>query len=221
MSWVIRIIKQLGPMFTALFGKPGRENPAIPESRPSVSRYTSDTEIQIVKDFLTLNRFSRPGRLRKGVKGIEVHWVANPGSSAKATRSWFEGRKGGRQGFGSTHFVIDLDGDIIQMIPEKEIAFSSGAKRYQDGVQHKYGTPPYYNTLSIECTHVNWEGAMTDQTRAALLLLCIHLCKKYKLTARDLCLHYDLTGKNCHRWFVDNPKEWAAFRNAVDKEIKS
>ena len=175
--------------------------------------------LKIYRDLLTLNKYSRPGRKRKGILAVEVHWVANPMTSAKANRAWFEGRKGGKHSFGSTQYIVDLDGDVVLMIPEDEIAYSSGAKRYRDGIIAKYGNPPYYNTLSIECTHRDWKGKMTQETYNSLVNLCAYLLKKHGLTARNLELHFDITGKLCHRWFVDNPNEWGNFRDKVDELI--
>ena len=180
---------------------------------------TRSLTVLIHKDFLTLNRYSRPGKKRNGVKAIEVHWVANPRTSAKFNRDYFELRKGGKLSFGSTHYIVDLDGDIVQLIPEEEIAYSSGASSYKPGVIAFFGNPPYKNTISIECTHVNGKGEMPSMTYSALIALCTYLCKKYGLQASDLVLHYDLTGKICHKWFVDNPEEWIRFREAVRVEL--
>ena len=41
------------------------------------------------KDFLRINRYSRPGTLRKEVRGIEVHWIAAPGRKANDVRRWW------------------------------------------------------------------------------------------------------------------------------------
>lgn len=175
--------------------------------------------VSIYEDFLTPNRYSRPAKKRKGVKGIEIHWVANPGTSAKGNRNWFEGHKRGKTGFGSTHYIVDLDGDIVQMIPEEEIAYSSGARKYQFGIKEKLGTPPYYNTISVECTHKDWAGKMTDLTYDSVVVFAAYLLFKHNLTTEDLFLHSHITGKECHKWFVRNPEEWVLFKEKVQKEM--
>ena len=177
--------------------------------------------IKIKEKLLTKNRWSRPGRKRKGVKGIEIHYVANAGTSAKFNRRWFEGHKNGKTGFGSTQYIIDLNGNIVQIIPDEEIAYSSGGRKYKEGIKEKLGTPPYHNTLSIECTHTENDGKMTDETYNSLIELCTYLCNKYKLDSRNLYLHYDCTGKICHKWFVDNLDEWKIFKNSVEGGLKS
>lgn len=214
-----KVIEHIINLIKAIFNnKPSREQEApVMQATVEMPALT----LKIFKDYLTLNRYSRPGRKRKGVKAVEVHWVANPMTSAKGNRDWFEGRKGGKHGFGSTQYIVDLDGDIVHMIPDDEIAYSSGSKHYRDGIVAKYGNPPYKNTLSIECTHKNWKGEMTPETYEALVNLCAYLLKKHGLTARNLVLHFDITGKLCHRWFVDNPYEWGIFRDKVDETIQS
>lgn len=194
-----------------------RSDPATVEGKPTKVK---ENKITIVEKLLTVNKWSRPGLERDGIKGIEVHWVENPKSSAKLNWNWFEARKGGKNSFGSTQYIIDQDGTIIRMIPDNEIAYSSGAKTYRDGVSKIFGKKsPYWNTLSIECTHVDWNGKMTPETYKGLVDLCVHLCKKYELSGKDLYLHYELTGKLCHKWFVDNPKEWGKFKDLVDSKL--
>ena len=217
---ILRIFRQLFPVIKARVNKkPGREVKENFDDRPHSLKYTSDVDIMILKDFLTPNKYSRPCSLRVGTKAIEIHWVANPNTSAKMNRNYFELRKGGKHKFGSTQFLVDLDGDIIQAIPERERAYSSGAKRYKDGIKAWLGNPPYKNTLSIECTHIDWSGKMTNETYESAVRLCVYLCRKYKLTARHLILHFDISGKCCHRWFVNNQTAWGKFRDRVDKEL--
>jgi N-acetylmuramoyl-L-alanine amidase len=52
--------------------------------------------MNIKKELLTVNPYSRPSYELLQVNGIIVHWVANPGTSAIANRNYFENRKFGR-----------------------------------------------------------------------------------------------------------------------------
>ena len=45
----------------------------------------------VQQDFLRKNIFSRPDVTRRQVKNIVIHYVGNPGTSAKATRNYFDG----------------------------------------------------------------------------------------------------------------------------------
>jgi N-acetylmuramoyl-L-alanine amidase CwlA len=181
----------------------------------------------IENNFLTPNRWSRPQFKIKKIKGIVIHWVANPNTSAKNNRDFFENRKGGKLDFGSAHEVIDLDGDIIVCIPDTEMAYNCGSATYTSECLNRLGDSPNYYTYSIECTHIDWNGKMTDATYNTLVERCVDLCKKYGLTSNDLWLHKEVVGwKDCHKYFVDNPDKWKAFKqkvhdllNPIKKEI--
>lgn len=184
---------------------------------------------------LTPNKYSRPQTKLKSVKGIVVHWVANPKSTAKANRNFFENRKSGTSGSGSAHYVIDLDGTVIRCLPENEVAYHVGTSQpISYGSTQIYTTAawqrlnsnsnknvkPYPNdcTIGIECTHLDATGKMSDATYNTLVEMCADLCKKYKLNPlNDLWLHKEVVGwKDCHKWFVDNPNEWKNFKIKVD-----
>lgn len=176
--------------------------------------------MKIENDLLTINEYSRPGTKLKKVEGIVIHWVANPNTSAKANRNFFENRKSGKSGYGSAHYIIDLDGSITLAIPPEEMAYHVGAKTYRSAAIKQLGSYPNSTTLGIECTHIDWNGKMTEETYNSLVELCVELCKKYNLDPTvDLYRHYDITGKLCHRWFVDNPKEWELLKKKVKDGI--
>jgi len=214
-------------LFKPSYHKPGRVNPILDTTvhcERVVSGPVEEVKRQLpaleyVKDYLTVNKYSRPGNSLKDVRGIAIHWVGNPMTSAKMNRDYFEQKKGGGTSFGSTQWIVDLDGDIILMMPQNEMAYHVGAKQYMDGIQDKVGKYPNAHMIGIECTHVDWSGRMTGKTEFALQELVIYLLVKHNLTAKDLYLHYDVTGKRCHRYYVDNPGKYADFRNNVDRRL--
>ena len=135
------------------------------------------------------------------VKGIVVHYTANPGSTAMENRNYFEGLKDSHKTFASSHFVVGLDGEIIQCIPTKEVAYASNDRNS--------------DTLSIECCHYAENGKFTEKTYSSLVKLCAYLCHRFGLTQDDIIRHYDVTGKNCPKYFVEHPKVWKRFRADV------
>lgn len=227
MTRIFRFIAAVPRMLKAALtnsavGSSGTPSPATIMSTPAGSTKTGAPQartLSIQQWLLTPNKYSRPGIPRKKVLGIEIHWVGNPKTSAKFNRDYFELRKGGKYGYGSAHYIIDLDGAIYQMIPDAEIAYSSGAYSYKPGIVDIYGSPPYYNTLSIECTHIDWEGTMTSETYRSLVDLTGYLCQIYSVPLAGVLLHYDITGKECHKWFVQNPAEWHKFKALVGETI--
>jgi N-acetylmuramoyl-L-alanine amidase len=176
--------------------------------------------MKIKEMLLTPNKYSRPQLLLKSVLGIVIHYVANPKSTAVMNRNFFENRKDGKSGFGSAHYIIDLDGKIIRCLPDTEEAYHVGADKYKEIVNKNLNGKPNTCTLGIECTHLNNEGEMTAQTYNSLVDLTVELCKKYNLQPqKDLYLHYEITGKICHIWFVNNPKEWIKFKKTVNSHF--
>lgn len=153
---------------------------------------------------------------------IFVHWVANPKISALANRNFFENRKFGKTNYGSAHYIIDLNGDVIRCIPENEVAYHVGSKTYTKEALSRLSTYPNNCTIGIECCHVDWSGKMTNETYNTLIELVADLLKKYKLTADDLWLHKEVVGwKDCHKWFVDHPDEWVKFKKLVADKLNS
>jgi N-acetylmuramoyl-L-alanine amidase len=151
----------------------------------------------------------------RDVKGIVLHWVANPGSTARATRNFFESRKDGKLGFGSAHYAIDPK-ETVRIVPENEVAYHCGAWKYTDYALVKFGSYPNAHSIGIELHHVDWEGRFHRDTMSQLLSLLRDLCARYKLSAvADVCRHFDITGKDCPRWWVTHPEDMRAFLKGV------
>lgn len=155
---------------------------------------------------LTPNPYSRPGDSLIKVKGIVVHYTANPGTDAEANRNYFENLKDTKKTSVSSHFVIGLDGSILQCIPLDEIAYASNNRNS--------------DTVSIECCHEDETGKFTKETYASLVKLTAWLCGEYNLKEEDILRHYDVTGKDCPRYFVANEDKWRDFKKEVFQYIK-
>lgn len=155
----------------------------------------------LIKDYLTPNEYSRPGKSLKKVKGVVVHYTANPGTDAKANRDYFEGLSVSGATYASSHFIIGLDGTIIQCIPLNEIAYASN-ERNDD-------------TVSIECCHEKKNGKFTDATYNSLVRLTAWLCGEYDISNEDIIRHYDVTGKLCPKYYVKHEDAWTQFKEDV------
>ena len=161
------------------------------------------------QDFLTINPYSRPGTKREHVRDIVIHYVANPGTSAIQNRNYFEGLKdqtGSKTTSVSSHFVIGLEGEVVQCIPLDEVAYASNNRNS--------------DTISIECCHPDETGKFYDSTYQTLVNLCAYLCVEFDLKPDDIIRHYDVTGKICPKYFVDHPEEWETFHKDVKNAIR-
>ncbi|MEC0543517.1 N-acetylmuramoyl-L-alanine amidase, partial [Bacillus glycinifermentans] len=47
--------------------------------------------VKVVKNYVKVNQYTRPGLKLAGVKGIVMHWTATPGASALNERNYFNG----------------------------------------------------------------------------------------------------------------------------------
>lgn len=156
--------------------------------------------------FLTPNEFSRPQKKLERVNGIVIHYTANPGTTARNNRDYFEMLKDGSGASVSSHFVIGLEGEIIQCIPLDEVAYASNHRNS--------------DTISIECCHADESGVFEEATYKALVELTAWLCGRYGLEREDIIRHYDVTGKECPKYFVDRPDAWETFRDEVERELE-
>jgi N-acetylmuramoyl-L-alanine amidase len=173
--------------------------------------------MEIKNEILTVNKFSRPGTPLKKISGIVIHWTGNAGSTAMANRNYFENLKdqAGNGIFASAHFIVGLPGEVIQCIPENEIAYHAGAQIYTPLALNYLGTYPNNCTIGIEMCHPDESGKFNNETLSSCLILVGELREKYKLTKKDIYRHYDVTLKNCPRYFVENADEWFKFREAA------
>lgn len=160
-------------------------------------------------NLLTPNEYSRPQIPLEKVNGIVVHYVANPCSTALENRNYFEGLKdqtGSKTTSVSSHFVIGLEGEVVQCVPLNEVAYASNNRNS--------------DTISIECCHPDETGKFYDSTYKTLVNLCAYLCVQFDLSPDDVIRHYDVTGKICPKYFVDYPEEWDAFHKDVKNAIR-
>lgn len=172
----------------------------------------SDDEItaekpDIIVDLLDLNDYSRPGTESEKITGIVIHYTANPGSTAQNNRDYFNGLQDTHITKASSHFVIGLEGEIVQCVPTWEIAYASN-ERNKD-------------TVSIECCHPDESGAFTKETYQSMVQLTAWLCEKFGLDENDVIRHYDVTGKICPKYFVENEDAWEEFKLNVKKALES
>lgn len=159
------------------------------------------TEPDIDVQLLTVNPYSRPGTETDKITGIVVHYTANPGSTAMNNRDYFEGLKDSHETQASSNFVVGLEGEIVQCVPTWEVAYASNSRNH--------------DTVSIECCHPDETGKFNDATYRSMVQLCAWLCLKFGLDETDVIRHYDVTGKNCPKYFVENEDAWNTFREDI------
>lgn len=169
-------------------------------------------KLSIQTKLIQKNKYSRPGIALKKVKGVVIHYTANPGTDAEDNRNYFNNLPKlnvGKQKatYASSHFVIGLEGQIVQCIPLNEIAYASNGRNY--------------DTISIECCHPGKDGKFNNTTYQALIELVSYLCLKYDLTKEQVIRHYDVTGKLCPLYFVKHEDEWNQLKDKIEKNCQT
>lgn len=153
----------------------------------------------VQQDLLPVNEWSRPGTPLEEIRGVVIHYVGNPGTTAQANRNYFASLASGEEGtYASSHFIVGLEGEVIQCIPLTEIAYASNT-RNQD-------------TIAIEVCHGDETGEFSDVTYWRVVELTAWLCHTFHLDPEeDVIRHYDVTGKLCPLYYVEHPEAWEDF----------
>lgn len=154
---------------------------------------------------LTPNEYSRPQLPLAEVKNIAIHYTANPGASAQANRDYFENLSQTHETKVSSHFVIGLEGEVIQCIPTAEMSYATNARNV--------------DTISIECCHPDESGAFQEATYDSAVKLSAWLCTRFGLTEQNIIRHYDVTGKECPKYYVDHPEAWEQMKQDIQAQI--
>lgn len=140
------------------------------------------------------------------VEFIVIHYTANDGDTDENNGKYFANNKTGT----SAHYFVDSD-SITLTVPEDCIAYHCGAKTY------KHAKCRNANSIGIElCDDVKngtiYPSAKTIQNA---IELTNSLIEKYKIPTKNVIRHYDVTGKLCPIYWVDNLKWKNEFWNKL------
>lgn len=137
---------------------------------------------------------SRRGEELEDVQDIVIHYVGNPGTTAEQNRCYYCNP----DSTVSSHFLIGLDGEILQCLPLHE---KSSATNWRNA-----------DTISIEVCHPDDSGAFNSATYTSLVRLTAWLLEVSGLEEDHIIRHYDVTGKECPKYFVVNEQAWERFK---------
>ena len=182
----------------------GRGDALSEEERAFIAANHAEKPV-MTEAFLTQNPYSRPGIELPEVNSIFVHYTANQGTSASQNRSYFENLGITHETSASAHFIIGLEGEIIQCIPLEEIGYAVKKRNY--------------DSVSIECCYEKENGEFNEATYESLICLCAWLMNEYDLTIEDVLRHYDAGGKKCPLYYVENEEEWQQLLNDLKQYV--
>lgn len=145
---------------------------------------------------------SRKGIELDTVEDIVIHYIGNPGTTAQQNHDYFANPTTTV----NSHFIVGLDGEIIQCVPLYERSSASNHRNK--------------DTISIEVCHLDETGEFSDITKESLIKLVAWLCETCDLDKDDIIRHYDITGKFCPLYYVQNESEWENLLNDFENEIE-
>ena len=163
--------------------------------------YEAEMPDWVTPAYISYHTSARTGEKLTAVRGIVIHYVGNPGSTAQGNRDYFDSPTTEV----SSHFIVGLEGEILQCLP---LAEKSAASNHRNS-----------DTISIETCHPDETGKFTDVTYASLVRLTAYLCDRFSLDTDDVIRHYDVTGKLCPLYYVEHEDAWETLRAAIGEEL--
>jgi len=164
-------------------------------------------------------RENRGGRRSAGqIKYLVYHYTGNDGDKAANNARYYRDNVVGA----SAHYFVD-DDSVTRSVEDLEIAWAVGGKKWADcprtGGGKLYGLVTNTNSLSIELCDTRRDGTLmaTEATLKRGLELGRALMAKYQIPLERVVRHFDVTGKHCPAYFMEEEK-WAAFKSRLGGE---
>jgi N-acetylmuramoyl-L-alanine amidase CwlA len=160
-------------------------------------------------------------RKKSDIKWIVVHFTANDGDHDENNAKYFKrDLKAEGKAVASAHYFVD-DDSITQSVPDDFVAWSVGGAKYascsQTGGGKYYGKCTNANSISIEMCDTVRDGVVqaTLKTMANTVDLITSLMDKYDISKDHVIRHFDVTGKLCPAYLVDE-KAWKDFKECLN-----
>ncbi len=189
------------------FVDPNYDNGFIPSpyganvSKKVKKAETTEIPVWIDGQIIHKHTTARTGIRLKDIANVVIHYVGNPDTSAQNNRDYFD--KASTEV--SSHFVVGLEGEIIQCVPLYERSAASN-ERNKD-------------SISIEVCHPDETGKFNEATYNSLIKLVAWLCNEFSLDEKQIIRHYDITGKECPKYYVENEAEWDTLKKDVEEML--
>jgi N-acetylmuramoyl-L-alanine amidase len=164
------------------------------------------------------------------LRAIVLHWNGSLNATPTGLRNFIANRKD----FGSYNYIVGLDGTILRIIPEDEVAWHVGTT-LADPVSGLVYTPrarqligdavannrtANWHTLGIGLCHPNWD-LFNEATLDAAARLCVDICLRNGwATADRITNHWEMVGwKECPRFWKRDQEQFAMFKTRTQRLI--
>lgn len=157
-------------------------------------------------------------RSTTNIKYIVIHYTGNDGDTDENNGKYFKNNIVKA----SSHYFVDSD-SITQSVPDNYVAWAVGGNRYSDcsktGGGKYYGKCTNSNSISIELCDDVQNGTVypSEKTIQNSVELTKMLMNKYNIPQENVIRHFDVTGKKCPAYWVDDVKWKSEFWNKLGK----
>lgn len=155
-------------------------------------------------------------RSLSSIKYIVLHYTANDGDKAENNAKYFQTA---HKPASSAHYFVD-DYYIVRSVPDNYVAYAVGGDRYFDvektGGAKLYKKVTNANSISIEMCDTKKDGKYqaSEKTIKRAVDICMELMEKYNIDIDHVVRHFDVTGKHCPVYFMDNAA-WEGFKKRI------
>lgn len=146
------------------------------------------------------------------IKYLVYHYTGNDGDHDTGNAAYYRDNVVKA----SAHFFVD-DDSATRSVPEDRVAWSVGGNKWADceqtGGGKLHGIVTNQNSISIEMCDTSRDGKLmaSEQTQENALALGRVLMELYHIPIEHVVRHFDVTGKHCPAYFMDETA-WQAFK---------
>lgn len=154
-------------------------------------------------------------RLASDIRYLVYHYTGNDGDTARANANYYANT----EVKASAHYFVDDDG-AVRSVPELYAAWAVGGKKWNDCAQTGggtlHGTVTNANSISVELCDTVRDGKLmaTETTLRNAAALGRALMARYGIPIGRVVRHFDVTGKHCPAYFMDDVA-WNAFKTRL------
>ena len=153
------------------------------------------------------------------VRYLVIHYTGNAGDTAAENAAYFRNHIVKA----SAHYFVD-DSTVYRSVPEEYRAWAVGGSLWADhtstGGGTLYGVVTNGNSISVELCGTAGDGTTraSEKTLENAATLCRKLMKQYNIPVERVVRHFDVTGKHCPAYLMDEAA-WAQFKTRLVKQL--
>lgn len=169
----------------------------------------------ILKELLAAPGNYGGSRAAGQIKYLVFHYTGNDGDTAVNNAAYFRDNVVEA----SAHYFVD-DDTVWRSVPDLKVAWAVGGQKYANadltGGGALYGVVTNANSLSIEMCDTVRNGVYqaSEATMANAAALGRELMVKYNIPIENVVRHFDVTGKHCPSYLI-NDQKWQAFKQRL------